>query len=156
MNGLIENRTNVITNFQQAVWLKTIHMLHDLQTLCIHKQCNHTTIPLCLVTLLMWFFFAQIVSCPSKQCLWSIPSMLIAMAPLMMRQQTRPGRNISSARSKQTRSHLSLCSPGASQALTLLRPQGRENGSSIWFREAQASVVISKPTYTSFFSHHLS
>lgn len=116
----------------------------------------HFAITLCLVTPLPPFFFLlQIVSCPSKQCLWSIPPMLIAMAPLMMRQQTRPGRNISSARSQQTRSHLSLCSLGGSQALTLLWPRGRENGSSIWFRETQANAVISKQNNTSFVSRHL-
>lgn len=139
-----------------------MHSPHDFQRKHITHthRCAHTfticqTIPLCLVTPLLWFFFARNLSCPSKQGLWSIPSMLIAMAPLMMRQQTRPGRNISSARSQQTRSHLSLCSLGGSQAPTLLWPRGRENGSSIWFRETLASAVIPKPNNTSFFSRHL-
>lgn len=96
-------------------------------------------------------FLCPVVSCPSKQCLWSIPPMLIAVAPLMMRQQTRPVRNISSARSLQTRSHLSLYSLGGSRDLTLLWPRGRENGSSIWFRETLASAVIYKQNNTSFF-----
>lgn len=100
-------------------------------------------------------FLCRIVSCPSKQCLWSIPPMLIAVAPLMMRQETRPVRNISSARSLPARSHLSLCSLGGSQDLTLLWPRGRENGSSIWFRETLANAVIYKQNNTSFFSRHV-
>jgi len=113
------------------------------------------TIPLWLVILLLRFFFTPFVFCPGKQCLWSILPMLMAIAPLMMKQQTRLGRNISSARSCQTRSHLSLYSLRGSQALTLLWPRGRENGSSIWFRETLASVVIFKLNNTAFFFRHL-
>lgn len=147
--NLLENQTIQTSEPLGCAWILT-HSLNDFQA---HISLTiFQTIPLSLVTLLMWFFFARIASCPSKQCLWSIPSMLIATAPLMMRQQTRPGRNISSARSQQTRSHLSRCSLGGSQALTLLWPRGRENGSSIWFRETLASGVTFKLTNTSFFS----
>lgn len=79
--------------------------------------------------------------CPSKQPLWSSPSMLIAVATLMMRPETRPVRNISSARSEQARSHLSPCSLCRSWDLPLLWPRGREHGSSIRFRESLANAV---------------
>lgn len=122
---------------------------------CTHMTLTSCrTILLCVATQLLRFVFPMIVFCPSKQCLWSILPMLMATAPLMMKQQTGSGRNITSARSWQTRSHLSLCSLGGSQALTLLWPRGRENGSSIWFRETQANAVISKLNNTGFFCYH--
>lgn len=105
----------------RVIWtfLKCITQTKNLRLAHMYIHMPFTKHPLSLPRY-CWFFLAWIVLCPaSKQCLWSIPPMLIALAPLMMRQRTRPGRNMSSARSQQTRFHLSLCSLGGSQALTL-------------------------------------